>query len=78
MTAFKHARALTAALTGLAMAGSTTLAFANIKDYEFQLVEKTVKAGPSRLITVRLVNTKAAAAVTNSGSACANSEGGAS
>jgi hypothetical protein len=58
MIAFKHARALRAALTGLALAGSTTLALANIKDYEFQLVDKTVKPGPGRLIAVRLVNTK--------------------
>jgi hypothetical protein len=58
MNAFKHARASTAALVGLALLGMTTLAHADIKDYEFQLADKSVKPGPDRIITVRLVNRK--------------------
>jgi hypothetical protein len=51
------ARALAAALAGL----STTapqFAFADVKDYEFQLVEPTVQAGADKIVTVRLVNKK--------------------
>jgi hypothetical protein len=32
------------------------LAHADIKDYEFQLVDRTIKAGSDRIITVRLIN----------------------
>lgn len=49
-------RALLAALTGLAMAGPATLARADVKDYEFQLVEPAVAVGPEAVIAVRLVN----------------------
>jgi hypothetical protein len=56
MKTFRYARALQAALIGLAMAGSATIARADIKDYEFQLVDQTVQAGPDKIITVRLVN----------------------
>lgn len=34
------------------------VAFADIKDYEFQLVDQAVKTGPDAVITVRLVNKK--------------------
>jgi hypothetical protein len=47
------ARALQAALIGIAMTGSATLARADIKDYEFQLVDQTVKKGDA-IISVRL------------------------
>jgi hypothetical protein len=47
---------LISALAGIAMAGSITIARADIKDYEFQLVEPTVKAGPDKIFSVRLVN----------------------
>jgi YtkA-like len=56
MKTSRYARALQAALIGLAMAGSATIARADIKDYEFQLVDQTVQAGPDKTITVRLVN----------------------
>jgi hypothetical protein len=49
-------RALGAALIGVAMTCTVTIAHAEIRDYEFQLVDQTVKAGPDRIITVRLVN----------------------
>ena len=32
------------------------IAFADIKDYEFQLVDPTVQAGADRIVTVRLVD----------------------
>lgn len=51
-------RAVQAALIGAAIAGSITIARAEIRDYEFQLVQPTVKAGPDKTITVRLVNKK--------------------
>ena len=49
------ARALRAALIGTAMTGSVTAARADIKDYEFQLVDQTVKKGDA-VIAVRLVH----------------------
>ena len=53
MKSYTYARALQAALIGIAMTGSATLARADIKDYEFQLVDKTVKKGDA-IISVRL------------------------
>jgi hypothetical protein len=55
MASFTYARALQAALVGIAMAGSVTVARADIKDYEFQLVDQTVKKGDA-IIAVRLVH----------------------
>jgi hypothetical protein len=49
-------RALSAALIGAAVTCTVTIAHAEIRDYEFQLVDQTVKAGSDRIITVRLVN----------------------
>jgi YtkA-like len=51
-------RALRAALIGMAISGSVTIARADIKDYEFQLVDQTVQAGPDKTIVVRLMNKK--------------------
>ena len=56
MKTFSYPRTFSVALIGIAMAGSVTIARAEIKDYEFQLVDKTVKAGPDKTIVVRLVN----------------------
>jgi hypothetical protein len=57
MKTLKYTRAIGAALIGMAMTGSAaTTARADIKDYEFHLVDQTVKAGPDKTITVRLVN----------------------
>lgn len=56
MKTFQTSRALRAALIGITMTGSATIARADIKDYEFQLVDQTVKAGPDKTVTVRLVN----------------------
>lgn len=49
------ARAFQAALIGIVMIDSVTLARADIKDYEFQLVDKTVKKGDA-VIAVRLIH----------------------
>lgn len=43
------------ALPALAMLGASSLARADVKDYEFQLVDKTVKKGDA-VISVRLVH----------------------
>ena len=56
MKSYTCARAFQAALIGIAMTGSATLARADIKDYEFQLVDQTVQAGPDKTVTVRLIN----------------------
>jgi hypothetical protein len=56
MKTSSYSRAFLAAFVGIAMAGSVTIARADIKDYEFQLVDQTVQAGPDKTITVRLVN----------------------
>src|SRR6476661_7543163 len=56
MKRLRLARALQAAVVGIAMAGSVATAHADIRNYEFQLVDQAVKAGPDRIITVRLIN----------------------
>jgi hypothetical protein len=58
MKTSRHSRGLQAAIIGMAMAGSTAIARADIKDYEFQLVDPTVQAGADKTITVRLMNRK--------------------
>lgn len=55
MKTFKPALALAAALIGMAVAGPATVARADIKDYEFQLIDSTVKKGDA-IISVRLVH----------------------
>jgi YtkA-like len=54
----KAMRALAAPLICVAMTGTATIAYADVKDYEFQLVDPAVKIGPAALITVRLLNKK--------------------
>jgi hypothetical protein len=56
MKTSRYSRALQGAFIGIAMFGSATLARADIKDYEFQLVDQAIKAGPDKIITVRLIN----------------------
>jgi hypothetical protein len=58
MKTFPVSRALTAALITLSVTGAPTLALADIKDYEFQLVQPTVQSGPDKTVAVRLVNKK--------------------
>ena len=52
------ARAVQAALIAAAIGGASTAALADIKDHKFELVDQSVQAGPDKIITVRLVNTK--------------------
>jgi hypothetical protein len=52
------ARAVQAALIAAAIAGASTAALADIKNYKFELVDQSVQAGPDKVVTVRLVNTK--------------------
>jgi len=56
MKTFNLSRALQAALIGIATTGLATVAHADIKNYEFQLVDQVIKAGPDKIITVRLIN----------------------
>ena len=56
MKTSRYPRALRAALISLAVIGSAGIAQADIKDYEFLLVDQTVQAGPDKTITVRLIN----------------------
>jgi hypothetical protein len=58
MKTSRYSRGLQAAFIGIAMAGSIVIARADIKDYEFQLVDPTVQAGSDKTITVRLMNRK--------------------
>ncbi|MCK1420704.1 FixH family protein [Bradyrhizobium sp. 180] len=53
MTTTKLARTALAALIGAVLTGS---AQAEIKNYEFQLVQPTIKTGADRIVTVRLVD----------------------
>ncbi len=55
MKSLNYARAFAAALIGVAMIGSATLARADIQDYEFQPVDQTVKKGDS-IISIRLIH----------------------
>jgi len=52
----QFSRGLRVALTGAALTCAATVALADIKNYEFKLVEPTVKAGPDKTIAVKLVD----------------------
>ena len=58
MKTLNFVRAMAAALIVAACGGSTTAALADVKDYRFELVDQMVKAGPDRVVTVRLTNTR--------------------
>jgi hypothetical protein len=58
MKTFTLTRAVQAALIAAVMSGTSTAAMADIKDYRFELVDQTVQAGPDKIITIRLMNTK--------------------
>lgn len=55
MKNFNYTRVYQIALIGIAMIGAVTVARADIKDYEFQLVDNTVTKGDA-IISVRLVH----------------------
>ena len=56
MKTFNFTHALGAMLIGVALIGSSTLARADAKDYEFQLVQKEMKKGDGAIVAVRLVD----------------------
>ena len=58
MKTLNFARAARAALIAAAIGGLSTAALADIKDYTFELIDQTVQAGPDKVITVRLMNTR--------------------
>ena len=58
MKTLNFVRAMAAALIVAACGGSGTAALADVKDYRFELVDQMVKAGPDRVIMVRLTNTR--------------------
>jgi hypothetical protein len=57
------ARAMRAVLIAAACAGAPVAVHAEIKNYEFQLVQPTVQAGADRIVTVRLVDKTSGKAV---------------
>ena len=56
MTLFTLKPAVAAALIGLTFTGLTSQAWAQVQDYEFQLVKNEIKAGSAAEIAVRLVD----------------------
>ena len=50
--------AMLAAVIGLLWVSHALPAFADVKDYEFQLVQSEMKKGAGRIVAVRLVNKK--------------------
>ena len=56
MKANQFSRTLWVALTGAALTCAATVALADIRNYEFKLVEPAVKAGPDKTIAVKLVD----------------------
>jgi hypothetical protein len=56
MKTIPFSRCLRVALTGAALMCAATIAFADIRHYEFKLVEPTVKTGPDNTIAVRLID----------------------
>jgi hypothetical protein len=58
MKTSRYSPGLQAALIGIAVTGLVSIARADIKDYKFELVDQAVQAGPDKVITVRLMNTK--------------------
>lgn len=51
-------RAAAAVLIGLSLVGAPRFAFADIKDYEFQLMDPSVQAGADKIVTIKLMNKK--------------------
>jgi hypothetical protein len=58
MKTFTIARAVAAALISLSVIGAPKPALADIKDYEFELVQPTIQAGADKIVSVRLMNKK--------------------
>ena len=58
MKTLNTTRAVAAALLVAAIGCANTQALADISDYRFELVDQAVKAGPDKIVTVRLMNQK--------------------
>jgi len=58
MNTLNISRVLRTALIGIALAGTAGIARAEVKDYEFKLVEPAVAVGKDKIVTVQLVNKK--------------------
>jgi hypothetical protein len=56
MSIFNIRPAALVASAGVALLVAYSIAGAAVKDYEFQLIDQAVKAGPDTIIAVRLVN----------------------
>jgi hypothetical protein len=56
MKAIQFSRGLRVALIGAALACAATVALADIRNYEFKLVEPTVKTGRDKIIAVKLID----------------------
>ena len=56
MSIFDIRRAGVVAAAGVALSAAGSIARAEIRDYEFQLVDRAIKPGPDEVITVRLIN----------------------
>jgi hypothetical protein len=56
MKANQFSRSLRLALTGAVLTCGATVAFADIRNYEFKLVDPTVKVGPDKTIAVKLID----------------------
>ncbi|NOJ48206.1 FixH family protein [Bradyrhizobium archetypum] len=56
MKANQFSRSLRVALSSAVLMCATPVAFADIRNYEFKLVEPTVKTGPDKIIAVKLVD----------------------
>jgi hypothetical protein len=56
MSHFIMRRAVVMALAVSTMVCFGSIARADIRDYEFQLLDQAIKAGPDRIISVRLMN----------------------
>jgi hypothetical protein len=59
MSMSRYERSLRGALIAVAAVGMvSTAAFADIKDYKFELVDQAIQTGPDKVIVVKLINTK--------------------
>ncbi|UPJ53790.1 FixH family protein [Bradyrhizobium sp. 200] len=56
MKLIHFSRSLRLALTSAVLTCGATVALADIKNYEFRLVEPTVKTGPDKTIAVKLID----------------------
>ncbi|MEH2627509.1 hypothetical protein V1292_005564 [Bradyrhizobium sp. AZCC 1719] len=63
MKAIQFSRGLRVALTGAALTCAATAALADIRNYEFKLVEPAVKTGRDKIIAVKLIDNTTGKAV---------------